>query len=60
MFEEKELRTIFGTKGGQMQDFKSTIFFKIENSTISLPVKWAVCEKSTFLILYVTKGAVNV
>jgi hypothetical protein len=30
------------------------------NPTISLPVKWEVCEKSTFLSLCVAKGAVGV
>jgi hypothetical protein len=35
-------------------------FFKDQNSTISLPVKWEVCEKSTYLSLCLAKGTVGV
>jgi hypothetical protein len=43
----------------KIQDYKNT-FFKNQNSTISLPVNWEVCKKSTFLSLYPAKGAVGV
>jgi hypothetical protein len=35
-------------------------FFKNQKSTIRLPVKWIVWEKSTFLSLCLAKGAVGV
>jgi hypothetical protein len=41
-----------------VQNFK--IFFKNQNSIINLPVKWEVCEKSTFLSLRLAKGVVGV
>jgi hypothetical protein len=41
--------------------FKKKLYIlKKQNSTISLPVKWEVCEKSTFLSLCLAKGAVGV
>jgi hypothetical protein len=42
----------------KIQDFKNN--FLNQNSTLSLPVKWEVCDKSTFLSLYLAKGAVSV
>jgi hypothetical protein len=42
-----------------MQYFKNN-FFKSQNSTIILPVKWEMCEKSTFLSLCLAKGTVGV
>jgi hypothetical protein len=35
-------------------------FLKNQNSTLSLPVKWEMCEKSTFLSLYLAKGTIGV
>jgi hypothetical protein len=39
---------------------KKNFFFKNQNSTINLPVKWEMYEKSTFLSLLLAKGAVGV
>jgi hypothetical protein len=44
----------------EIQDFKNTIYFKDQNSTISLPAKWEVCEKGTFLSLRLAKGVIGV
>jgi hypothetical protein len=37
----------------------SKMCLKNKYSTISLPVKWEVCQKSTFLSLCLAKGAVG-
>jgi hypothetical protein len=44
----------------KIQDSKTFFFSKKQNSTISLPVKWEVCERSTLLSLRLAKGAVGV
>jgi hypothetical protein len=41
----------------KIQDFK---IFEKKNSTISLPVKYEVCEKSTFHSLCLANGVVGV
>jgi hypothetical protein len=46
-----EQRRVFQLVHNKIQDFKNTFFFQKYNSIISLPVKWEVCEKSTFLTL---------
>jgi hypothetical protein len=43
----------------KIRDFKNT-FFQKPNSTTSLPVKWEVCRKSTFLSLCLAKATVSV
>jgi hypothetical protein len=43
----------------QNTKFKNT-FSLNQNSTISLTVEWEVCEKSTFLSLFLDKGMVDV
>jgi hypothetical protein len=54
--KNKEIQ-ILGKK--KIQDFKILFFFKSQNSTISLPVKWKECEKSTFLSLCLDKETVG-
>jgi hypothetical protein len=46
--------------GKIIRNTKFNFFFKNQNSTISLRVKWEVCEKSTFLSLCLANGVVGV
>jgi hypothetical protein len=48
--KNNEMKKIKILSQNKIQDFKNT-FFISQNSTISLPVKWGVCGKSTFLSL---------
>jgi hypothetical protein len=43
----------------KMQDFKNAIFSKNQNSTLSLHMKWEVCERAHFLVCP-AKGRIGV
>jgi hypothetical protein len=52
------LLLLYNVVQNKIDDFN--FFLKNQNSTISLPVKWEVREKSTFLCLCLAKGAAGV